>query len=191
MEPRWWVEFRSFRSSYLQPSKIYAGICTVPFHCFNLQQLQRVYFQNIFVFCFRRCYQVWLFFTFFLKFFIDTPVETSSYSFGRELNFHLCFNSTRLHFLSKCWNCSSKKSNSGSVLKVGQHCMWRILHIIDCFHSRGQHLCKFIETKESVCIRKEFNSQRIGLGHQHGRRFTVLGHQYGRRDVMWKHSKKC
>ena len=42
--------------------------------------------------------------------------------------------------------------------------------------------------KESVCIRKQFNSQRSGLGHQHGRRFIVLGHQYGRRDVMWKHS---
>ena len=55
---------------------------------------------------------------------------------------------------------------------------------IECFHSRGQHLCKFIATKESVCIRKEFNSHRIGLGHQHGRRFIVLGHQYGRRDVM-------
>ena len=41
------------------------------------------------------------------------------------------------------------------------------------FHSRGLHLCKFIETKESVCIRKEFNSHRI-----------CLGHQYGRRDVM-------
>ena len=55
---------------------------------------------------------------------------------------------------------------------------------IVCFHSRGQHLCKFIGTKESVCIRKEFNSQRTGLGHQHGRRFIVLGHQYGRLDVM-------
>ena len=59
---------------------------------------------------------------------------------------------------------------------------------IECFHSRGQHLCKFIGTKGSVCMRKELNSQRIGLGHQHGRRFIVLGHQYGRRDVMWKHS---
>ena len=39
-------------------------------------------------------------------------------------------------------------------------------------------------------MRKELNSQRIGLGHQHGRRFIVLGHQYGRRDVMWKHSIK-
>ena len=37
-------------------------------------------------------------------------------------------------------------------------------------------------------MRKEFSSQRIGLGHQHGRRFTVLGHQYGRRDVICKHS---
>ena len=32
---------------------------------------------------------------------------------------------------------------------------------IDRFHSRGQHLCKFIGTKESVYIRKEFNSHRI------------------------------
>ena len=55
---------------------------------------------------------------------------------------------------------------------------------IERFHSRGQHLRKFIGTKESVCIRKEFNSHRIGLGHQHGRRFIVLGHQYGRRDVI-------
>jgi len=28
-------------------------------------------------------------------------------------------------------------------------------------------------------MRKEFNSQRIGLEHQHGRRFIVLEHQYG------------
>ena len=59
---------------------------------------------------------------------------------------------------------------------------------IERFHSRGQHLCKFNGTKESVCIRKEFNSHRTGLEHQDGRRFIVLGHQYGRRDVMWKHS---
>ena len=71
-----------------------------------------------------------------------------------------------------------------------------VICFIECFHSRGQHLCKFIGIKESVCIRKEFNSQRTRLGHQHGRRFIVLGHQYGRRDVMWKHSisqwmKRC
>ena len=50
---------------------------------------------------------------------------------------------------------------------------------IECFHSRGQHLCKFIAAKESVCVRREYNSHRTGLGHQHGRR-----------DVMWKHSIK-
>ena len=55
---------------------------------------------------------------------------------------------------------------------------------VERFHSRGQNLCKFIETKESVCIRREFNSRRICLGHQHGRRFMVLGH----RNVIWKHS---
>ena len=59
---------------------------------------------------------------------------------------------------------------------------------IERFHSRGQHLCKFIGTKESISIRKKFNSHRIVLVHQHGRRFIVLGQQYGRRDVMWKHS---
>ena len=37
-----------------------------------------------------------------------------------------------------------------------------------CFHSRGQLVCKFIATKDSVYTRKEFNSQRTGLGHQHG-----------------------
>ena len=61
-------------------------------------------------------------------------------------------------------------------------------HNIERFHSLGQHLCKFIGTKESVCVRKEFNSHRTGLKQQHGRRFTILGHQYGGRDFMWTHS---
>ena len=52
------------------------------------------------------------------------------------------------------------------------------------FHPRDQHLCKFFETKGSVYITKEFNSDRICLVHQHGRRFIDLEHQYGRRDVM-------
>ena len=55
---------------------------------------------------------------------------------------------------------------------------------VECFHSRGQHLCIFIGTKEIVCVGKDFNSNGIGLGHQHGRRFIFLGYQYGRRDVM-------
>ena len=58
-----------------------------------------------------------------------------------------------------------------------------------CFHSRGQHLCKFIGKKESVYIRKEFNSHKTGLDHKHGRCFIVLGHKYGRHDVIWTHNK--
>ena len=58
---------------------------------------------------------------------------------------------------------------------------------IECFHSRGQHLSKFIGTKETVYTRKEFNSHRTSLGHQHGRRFIVLGHQYGRRFIVLGH----
>ena len=46
---------------------------------------------------------------------------------------------------------------------------WIQMIRIERFHSRGQHLCKFIGTKESVYIWKEFNSHRIGLEHQHGR----------------------
>ena len=76
------------------------------------------------------------------------------------------------------------------TVRIHVHMHRNLQKPIECFHSRGQHLCKFIGTKESVCTRKEFNSHRIGLGHQHGRRFIVLGHQYGRRDVMWKHSIK-
>ena len=41
---------------------------------------------------------------------------------------------------------------------------------VERFHSRDRSLCKFIGTKESVYITKEFNSHRIGLEHQHGRR---------------------
>jgi len=41
-------------------------------------------------------------------------------------------------------------------------------------------------TKEYFYKGERFNSHRIGLGHQHGRRFTVLGQQYARRNVMRK-----
>ena len=36
---------------------------------------------------------------------------------------------------------------------------------IERFHSRDQHLCKFIGTKSGVYIIKEFNSQRVGMEH--------------------------
>ena len=50
---------------------------------------------------------------------------------------------------------------------------------IECFHSRDYRPYWFTETKESICIKIEFNSQRFGLGHQHHRHFFVLGHQHG------------
>ena len=85
----------------------------------------------------------------------------------------------------KMWDCYTRMLN----MNLPTYCVALLMpSAIECFHSRGQHICKFIGTKESVCMRKEFNSQRTGLGHQHGRRFIVLEHQYGRRDVMWKHS---
>ena len=59
---------------------------------------------------------------------------------------------------------------------------------IERFHSRDYWPYWFTETKESIFIKIEFNSQRFSLGHQHDRHFFVLGHQHVRRDVMWKHS---
>ena len=46
-------------------------------------------------------------------------------------------------------------------------------------HSRVQQPCKFIGTKESVYIKQELNSHRIGLVHQHVRCLVVLQRQYG------------
>ena len=51
------------------------------------------------------------------------------------------------------------------------------------FHSRDQQPYWITETKESVCIKIEFKSQRISLVHHHGRYSVVLEHQHGRRDV--------
>ena len=59
---------------------------------------------------------------------------------------------------------------------------------IERIHSRVQQLCKFIATKESVNIQKEFNSHRFGLVNQHGRLLIILDPQYGCCDVMCIHS---
>ena len=45
-----------------------------------------------------------------------------------------------------------------------------IIIIIERLHSREQHLCDFMGTKEIFYIRKESNSHRICLEHQYGRR---------------------
>ena len=54
------------------------------------------------------------------------------------------------------------------ILTICEHLV-RISRVYkECFHSRGQHLCLFNETKEG----KEFNSRRIFLVHQHGRLYV-------------------
>ena len=56
-------------------------------------------------------------------------------------------------------------------LKLSPYKIMSILHpceAILCFHSRGQHLCKFIGTKESVYISKDSTPTGLGLGHKYG-----------------------
>ena len=43
---------------------------------------------------------------------------------------------------------------------------------------------KFVARQESFYIRKEFNSHRTRLEHQHGRGCIVLGHQHGGREFI-------
>ena len=54
---------------------------------------------------------------------------------------------------------------------------------IERFHSLGQHLCQLVGTKESIYMRKEFNSQGISLVHQYGRLSIVFEHQDVRRQA--------
>ena len=89
---------------------------------------------------------------------------------------HNAFRDCRVHFFD---NFLEQLSADASSFLFSHYRVFSLT-----WQRRGQHICKFIGTKESVCKRKEFNSQRIGLGHQHGCRFIVSGHQYGLRDVM-------
>ena len=72
------------------------------------------------------------------------------------------------------WELNSFLMQTLSFVPINLHRCWPRE---GSFLSRGRRLYKFIGTKESVCTRKELNSQRNGLGHQQGRRFIVLGHQ--------------
>ena len=56
----------------------------------------------------------------------------------------------------------------------------------DRFHSRayGGLLCKFLGTKGSFYLRKEFSPQRIFFYTSTWPPFFCFVHQYGRRDVM-------
>ena len=54
---------------------------------------------------------------------------------------------------------------------------------IERFNSQCKHLC-LLEQKKAFTPGKDFNSHKIFLSHQHGRRFIVLEHENGRCDVM-------
>ena len=60
---------------------------------------------------------------------------------------------------------------------------------IERFRSRAPASMPIYWSKRKRLHKKGFNFPRIGLEHQHGRRFIALEHQYGRRGFMWKHSK--
>ena len=101
-----------------------------------------------------------------------------SLSVERDLQQHIvCWRSSRtvIAGIIKSADNNQDNTNGYSLFIYLFFCKhWK--EIILCFHSRGQHLCKFIGTKESVYVRKESNSHRTGLGHKHGPRFIVLGH---------------
>ena len=62
---------------------------------------------------------------------------------------------------------------------------------IERIRSRGQHLCKFIGTKEIFLHKKTFNSRRTGLGHQHGHRFIALEQQHSHQFIVLEHQHGC
>ena len=72
-----------------------------------------------------------------------------------------------------------------NALCVSEEISEIVSHGVERIHSRVQQPWKFTGTTEdSVYIRKELNSHRIGLVNQHGHRFIVLEHQYGCHGVM-------
>ena len=95
-----------------------------------------------------------------------------------------------LKFIRHCFTTGVLDSNSIFLVTNPNLITGRLLQlwILEGFHSLSYHLRTFIGTKESVYIRKVFNSHETGLEHQHGHHFIVQEHQYGRHDVMWKRS---
>ena len=68
----------------------------------------------------------------------------------------------------------AKERNNLHIVKDLQDTNFNGKNWYRAFSLTGQHLCKFIGTKESIYKRKEFNAHRIGLEHQHGRCLIVF-----------------
>ena len=62
--------------------------------------------------------------------------------------------------------------------------------VIELFHQVASSYAKFIGTNEWFYTGNRFNSYKIGLGHKHGCRFTVLG-QMPSTWRKWRHVKKA
>ena len=78
-----------------------------------------------------------------------------------------------------CWFCVIVASTMNHICSLSSMFFFFLVYCgYSVFHWCGQHLCKFMGTKESVCIRKEFNSHGTGLGHQLGHRLTVFFYYY-------------
>ena len=56
--------------------------------------------------------------------------------------------------------------------------------MIERFYSCGHQLAYLLPQKKALALEISSTPIRIGLGHQHGRRFNVSGHQNGGREVM-------
>ena len=102
------------------------------------------------------------------------------FHFLSPISYFWALHVTRLHFSFR----SKAGLKFGRDKRISCYVIWPTTAQIECFHSGGQHLYKFIRTKESIYKRKEFNSHWTSLEHKHGRSFHCFGAPYGGCDVM-------
>ena len=103
------------------------------------------------------------------------------------------FSAVSIPLVNKLWFSGQAKSPTTVSIAlaeiVGHMHLIRIkesLPYIERFHSRGKHLCKFIGTKESVYITKEFNSQKDFLATPTWPPFRCFGTPIW---PSWRHAK--
>ena len=116
--------------------------------------------------------------------FVRHPKILHKHCFRFLLEVKMTPRETENNAYAKFWGDKQRALWYVMIFSVVVNCRYDLSQGIESFHSRDQHLCKFMRTKESVYIRKEINSHRTGLEHQHGHRFSVLEHQYGRSDLI-------
>ena len=87
---------------------------------------------------------------------------------SKTANWNFCWWKASLHYQDQLSSRPEEPTSNHCQCCIARHlCFhklatdWSVL-TIESFYSYGQHLCKFIGTKESSWLRKEFNSHRIG-----------------------------